>query len=168
MYVPCTTELINIDENGKSELIIPTGTPCFHNFQTQFTITKILPFSWINLTNTNVSTFLEYKEKGLQLTTFNSNWNSSHYILNEIEPTENLSKRLGKIELEIPTLGYQETFSLIHIIFTFWLILQTLLLGMLIYCKYMQKPIILPQETENLGKITTNLAGKYIQEREVK
>lgn len=33
MYVPCATEILNIDDKGNSELIIPTGIPCLQEIK---------------------------------------------------------------------------------------------------------------------------------------
>ena len=172
IFVPCNVEIINIDKNGKSELIIPTGTPCVQDIHAEFTVTRILPFSWINLTSTNVTTFAEYQKTNITITKFNPNWNISHLISNDIEPMENFTKRLKNLEIKIPDLEYQETFSLVHLILIIWLTLLTLILAITLYCTYVQKPQILPT---NIGELSTRgmeLLAKNLntttQEREIK
>lgn len=168
IFVPCHTEIMNINKKGISEVVIPTGIPCIQDMKTQFTVNKILPFSWINLTATNISTFEEYKTNNLNLTKFNPEWNMSHFISNEIEPTENLTKRLNNLEITIPELGYQETFSLIHLIIIMWLSLITILLALILYCTIIQKPLMLPSEigATGLGALAQNLASSI--EREIR
>ena len=89
--------------------------------------------------------------KNLNLTKFNPDWNISHYLSNEIEPTENLTKRLKSLEISIPELGYQETFSLIHLIIIVWLSLLTLISALILYCTFIQNPLLLPSEIGELG-----------------
>ena len=45
LSVPCTTEILNINDGGTTQTIVPMGIPCFNSELNQLSLAKIVPFS---------------------------------------------------------------------------------------------------------------------------
>lgn len=131
LHVPCHFEIVNLKTSGLSKTIISTSIPCYHNIKNELKITHTLPFSWIKSENLNISDFVDIPLRNMQLT--NISWNQSFIEIDELEPLDVLEKKLKNIELKIPNLDSQETFSLIHLLMILWLISLTLIILLLGY-----------------------------------
>ncbi len=133
--VPCTHEVAQINNEGSTEIIIPSGMPCM-NDPIKIKFEHHLPSSWTKFdfieTNDGIEQSFRYPNLSVL---YNEKWDSYVPNFSPIEPVKDLREKLTNLELKIP-LWESSMFSLIHIIMLTWLCLLTLIFGLIIACYF--------------------------------
>lgn len=132
LNVPCTIKILNLNKNNEIQLIIPTGFPCPKEGIKNITIEHHIPLLWTNFDFTVQNNLYDTFSLPLQKA-YNMNWTKLIPNYTPIQSTDEISKRLSDVELEIPNLGYQGSHFTTHVIIMTWL---TILTGLLINLMY--------------------------------
>ena len=137
LTAPCQYEVINVNDFGETNIVIPSGIPCIKNFTEKILFKKVLPYLWLNVSQiSNESDFKIREIRNLSLKSLNTNWSQSLMTLNPLESIENFEKRFRNMEIKIPTLGSQSTFTLLNMFYFIWLSLLSLCMFAILFIFY--------------------------------